>query len=54
MWIKMTKIKKNIILDEYESEILEAFENGELHLVEPKTDFKTIARNTMKKTAKPI
>jgi len=48
----MTKIKNNIILDEYESEILEAFENGELHLVEPKTDFKIIARNTMKKNRK--
>jgi predicted DNA binding CopG/RHH family protein len=50
--IKMTKSKKAIILDEYESEILEAFENGELKLVEPKTDFQTIARNTMKKNRK--
>ncbi|MDA3924862.1 MAG: hypothetical protein PF904_09210 [Kiritimatiellae bacterium] len=48
----MTKSKKAIILDEYESEILEAFENGELKLVEPKTDFQTIARNTMKKNRK--
>ena len=44
--------KKNVILDEYENEILEAFENGELEFVEPKTDFKTVARNTMKKNRK--
>jgi len=50
--IKMGKNKKNIILDEYESEILEAFENKELELVESKTDFQLIARNTMKKNRK--
>ena len=48
----MGKNKKNIILDEYESEILEAFENKELELVESKTDFQLIARNTMKKNRK--
>lgn len=41
-----------MVLDEYESEILEAFENGQLKPVESTTDFKTIARNTMRKNRK--
>ena len=44
--------KKNIIMDEYESEILEAFETGKLIPSKQQTDFKTIARNTMKKNRK--
>jgi predicted DNA binding CopG/RHH family protein len=39
-------------LDEYESEILEAFESGKLKPVEPSEDFKVIARNTMRKNKK--
>lgn len=44
--------EKTMVLDEYESEILEAFENGQLKPVESTTDFKTIARNTMRKNRK--
>lgn len=48
----MMKHKEPILFDEYESEILEAFENGKLKPVEPSEDFKTIARNTMRKNKK--
>ena len=48
----MTKKQKPIILDEYESEILEAFENDKLKPVKSKTDFQTMARNTMRKNRK--
>ena len=48
----MTKKKKEILLDGYEKEILEAYENGKLKPAESKTDYKTIARNTMKKNRK--
>lgn len=41
--------EKAMVLDEYESEILEAFENGKLKPVKSKTDFQAIARDTMKK-----
>lgn len=45
--------KQNITgFDEYEREILEAFENGELTPVESTTDFQAIARSTMKKSRK--
>jgi len=46
------KNRKHMNLDEYESEILEAFESGELKPVEPSEDFKAIARNTMRKNKK--
>jgi predicted DNA binding CopG/RHH family protein len=44
--------KKAIILDEYESEILEAFENDKLKPVKSTTDFQAVARNTMRKNRK--
>ncbi len=44
--------EKTMVLDEYESEILEAFENGKLKPVGSTTDFQAIARNTMKKNRK--
>jgi len=46
------KNNKHMNLDEYESEILEAFESGKLKPVEPSEDFKAIARNTMRKNKK--
>ncbi|MDA3799481.1 MAG: hypothetical protein PF692_10420 [Kiritimatiellae bacterium] len=48
----MTEKQKTIILDEYENEILEAFENGTLKPVESKDDFQAMARNTMRKNRK--
>jgi predicted DNA binding CopG/RHH family protein len=44
--------KQSIVLDEYESEILEAFESGKLKPVKSTTDFQAIARNTMRKNRK--
>ena len=41
-----------IDLDEYEKEILEAYENGKLKPSKPRADYQTIARNTMKKNRK--
>jgi predicted DNA binding CopG/RHH family protein len=46
------KNNKHMNLNEYESEILEAFESGKLKPVEPTEDFKAIARNTMRKNKK--
>ncbi|MBK7104970.1 MAG: hypothetical protein IPH62_06780 [Ignavibacteriae bacterium] len=43
---------KNIILDEFENEILEAFERGKLKPTKSQTDFKAIAQNTIKKNKK--
>ncbi len=40
------------ILDDYEYEILEAYENGYLKPSESGTDYQAIARNTMKKNRK--
>ena len=48
----MTKKQKAIVLDEYESEILGAFEDGKLKPVKSKTDFQAIAHNTMRKNRK--
>ena len=48
----MVKKQKNIDLDEYEKEILEAYESGKLKLSKPRTDYQTIARNTMRKNRK--
>ncbi len=48
----MMKNKKTMVFDEYESEILEAFESGKLKPVDTSEDFKAIARNTMRKNKK--
>ncbi len=48
----MVKKQKDIDLDEYEKEILEAYENGKLKPSKPRVDYQTIARNTMKKNRK--
>jgi predicted DNA binding CopG/RHH family protein len=48
----MVKKQKNIDLDEYEKEILEAYESGKLKLSKPRADYQTIARNTMRKNRK--
>ena len=49
----MVKKQKKIDLDEYEKEILEAYENGKLKTSKSRTDYyQTIARNTMKKNRK--
>jgi predicted DNA binding CopG/RHH family protein len=49
---KMAKKPKKIILDEYEKEILEAYEDGRLKPSKSQTDFQTIASNTLKKNRK--
>ena len=41
--------QKKIVLDEYEKEILEAYENGMLKPSKSQADYQKIARNTMKK-----
>ncbi len=48
----MAKKQKQIMLDDYENEILEAYEKGKLKPSKPKTDFQATARNTMKKNRK--
>ena len=48
----MAKKQKKIILDDYENEILEAYENGRLKPQKSRTNFQEIARNTMKKNRK--
>ncbi len=48
----MVKRKKKIVLDDYEKEILEAFENGMLKPSKSQPDYETMARNTMKKNRK--
>ena len=48
----MVKKQKKIVLDEYEKEILEAYENGKLKPSKSRADYQTIARNTMKKNRK--
>ncbi len=48
----MDKKHNKIILDDYEQEILEAYENGKLSPSKSETDFKTIAQNTLKKNRK--
>ncbi|MEE8416622.1 MAG: hypothetical protein V3S05_10140, partial [Desulfobacterales bacterium] len=49
---KMAKKQKKIILDEYEKEILEAYENGRLKSSKAQADYQTIAMNTLKKNRK--
>jgi len=48
----MAKKQEKIVLDEYEKEILEAYENGMLKPAKSQDDYQTIARNTMKKNRK--
>jgi len=48
----MIKKQQKIDLDEYEKEILEAYENGKLKPSESLTDYQAIARDTMKKNRK--
>ena len=48
----MQKKQNKLNLDNYESEILDAYENGKLTLSESETDFQAIAHNTMKKKRK--
>ncbi len=45
-------VKKQKILDDFENEILKAYENKKLMPSHSKTDFQIIARNTMKKNRK--
>ena len=49
---KMVKKQKKIILDEYEKEILEAYEKGRLKPSKSQADFQTIDRETLKKNRK--
>ncbi|MCB2184120.1 MAG: hypothetical protein KQH63_19015 [Desulfobulbaceae bacterium] len=44
--------KTKIILDDYENEILEAYENGSLKPSESEVDYQAIATQTMKKNRK--
>ncbi len=48
----MTEKHKKIILDDYENEILEAYENGKLKPSNIQTDYREIASNTLKKNRK--
>ena len=48
----MAQKRKMIILDEYENEILEAYENGKLKPSQLLTDYQEVAKNTMKKNKK--
>jgi predicted DNA binding CopG/RHH family protein len=48
----MTNKIKKIQLDDYESEILEAYESGKLLPIETGVDFQAIAKNTIKKNQK--
>lgn len=41
-----------IILDDYEHDILEAYENGKLKPSKSNTDYQAIAKNTMRKNRK--
>lgn len=48
----MKKESKKPVLDQYESEILEAYESGKLVPSDSDIDFQQIARNTIKKNQK--
>ncbi len=48
----MANKQKTIVLDDYENEILEAYENGNLKPSKSQTDYQIIARNTIKKDRK--
>ena len=44
--------EKKIILDDYEKEILAAYENGSLKPSKSQADYQAIAKNTLKKNRK--
>ncbi len=48
----MAKKQKKVILDDYEKEILEAYEKGNLKPSKSQTEFQPIAQNTMTKNRK--
>ena len=48
----MVKKQKKIVLDEYEEEILEAYENEKLKPSKSRAYYQTVARNTIKKNRK--
>ncbi len=48
----MTEKQKDIQLDEYENEILKAYEQNELKASPSEIDFQAVARQTMKKARK--
>lgn len=48
----MNKKPNKIVLDEYEKEILEAYEDGRLKLSPSQPDYREIARRTMTKNRK--
>ena len=48
----MTEKQNKIVLDAYEQEILEAYEESRLKPAPSDTDYQTVARNTMKKNKK--
>jgi len=48
----MASKQKTIVLDDYENEILEAYENGNLKPSKSQTDYQVIAQNTVKKNRK--
>jgi len=48
----MASKQKKIVLDDYEKEILEAYENGRLKPSKTVTDYQSIAQNTIKKNKK--
>lgn len=48
----MGKKQNKIVLDEYEKEILEAYEDGRLKPSTSQPDFQAVARETMKKNRK--
>jgi predicted DNA binding CopG/RHH family protein len=48
----MAKKQIKIILDEYEKEVLEAYEDGRLKPSKSQVDYQAIARDTLKKNRK--
>ncbi len=48
----MIKKQNKIVLNNFENEVLEAYESGQLKPLKKKTDFQTIAKNTMAKDKK--
>jgi len=46
--------EKKIILEDYEKEILAAYENGRLKPSKSQADYQAIAKNTLKKIARSI
>lgn len=48
----MVERQEGTVLDEYEKEILDLYEDGKLRPSKSQTDYQAIARNTMKKNRK--